>query len=313
MDELPLTQELGNNIMVWMAPKFAITTIKNRKSYLKSIFNKYRVLNTDTLRLIMKNVKHQHQRACISMINTYCYENNIPFNIIVPKIKKREQKLPSVLSPPEIKLMIESAPYPYNLCLRCIFNMGAGLRVSEIIKMQWDHIGWIDWLSNKDNYGIAKIKSGKGSKDRIVNIPKNLMNDLYSYAKEKDILNEFRVPTGGQIFTFEGNTKSYIKAQKELKELFEVNAELGKDKYLKISYDWFRYNIIKRHCEKALNKKIKVHTLRHSRATYLYEIENVPVEKIQVLLGHSSLNTTMLYTKIKPISVFELIKNTNEL
>jgi len=245
------------------------------------------------------------------MINRYCYDSNIMFHIIVPGIKAQAKKLPDILSPAEIKLMIESAPKPYDLAIRCIFNMGAGLRVSEIIKMNWSHIRWIDWLDNKDHYGVAIIKAGKGSKDRVVNIPKKLMQDLYDYAAEHNSLNEFRIPQGGSIFGFdEGKTE---KKQKEDNELKAYDLDKYKDHYLQSRYDWFRYHIVQKHCEKALGKRIKIHSLRHSRATYLYEVEKVPVEKIQVLLGHSSLNTTMLYTKINPLSTFKLLENTKEI
>ena len=309
MDELELTDELGSNIVNWMLSKYAITTINNRKNFLKSIFKKYNVLNQTTLRKIMKDIKYQHQRACLVMINKYCYDNNINFHLIIPSVKKQSNKLPDILSTAEIKLMIQSAPYPYNLAIRCIFNMGAGLRVSEIIKMQWDDISWVDWLETKDEYGVVKIKSGKGSKDRVVNIPKNLMNDLYKLAQERNLLNEFLIPTGGAIFYF--GCENMKKPYKD--DLRNLNLEFWKNEYVKSRYDWFRYNILKQCCEKALNKKIKIHSLRHSRSTYLYEVEHVPIEKIQILLGHSSINTTMIYTRINPRSVFELTKNVPEI
>jgi integrase len=246
------------------------------------------------------------------MINNYCYDNDIDFNIIIPSIKKQANKLPDILSPAEIKLMISAVTSPYDLAIRCIFNMGAGLRISEIIKFSWDHIRWIDWLSNQENYGVAIIKSGKGSKDRIVNIPKNLMKDLYAYAKEQDVLDEFRIPHGNAIFKFGSNTYSENRANK-MNKVLAYDKELGKFKTLKSRYNWFRYNILGKECEKALHKHIKIHSLRHSKATYLYEVEKVPIEKIQILLGHSSINTTMLYTKINPKSVFDMLKDTNEI
>jgi integrase len=305
MEELQLTDELGTNIINWMMPKYSLNSIRNRRAFLKALFKKYQVLNQENLRKIMKGIKHQQYRACLVMINDYCYENNIPFNLRIPSIKKQPQKLPETLSSEEIKLMIESAPKPYDLTLRCIFNMGAGLRVSEVIKLSWSHIKWVDWINNKDSYGVAQIKSGKGSKDRVVNIPSKLMNDLYDYAKQENVLNEFQIPVGAMIFPF-GSRALPLDVPKE-------NLEKWKFDYVEDKYSWFRYNIIQKCCEKALNKHIKVHSLRHSRATYLYEVEGVPVEKIQVLLGHNSLNTTMLYTRVNPRSVFELLKNTTEI
>lgn len=305
MDELALTDELGSNIVNWMLSKYAIGTINNRTAYLKRLFKKYKVLNQETLRKIMKQVKHQHQRACLVMINNYCYENNIPFFIRIPSIKKPAQKIPETLTDNEIKLMIESAPKPYDLAIRCLFNMGAGLRVSEVIKLCWDHINWIDWIHNQDNYGTAIIKSGKGSKDRVVNIPPKLMKDLYSYAKEKNNLNEFRIPTGLMIFPF-GNEELPIGVPSN-------EMDIWKQKYIDKKYDWFLYNIIQKHCEKALNKHIKIHSLRHSRATYLHEIEGLLIEEIQVLLGHSNIQTTLIYVKINPKRTFDKMKNTKEI
>ena len=305
MDELALTDELGSNIVNWMLSKYAIGTINNRATYLKRLFKKYKVLNQETLRKIMKQVKHQHQRACLVMINNYCYENNIPFFIRIPSIKKQAQKIPETLTDNEIKLMIESAPKPYDLAIRCLFNMGAGLRVSEVIKLCWDHINWIDWIHNQDNYGTAIIKSGKGSKDRVVNIPPKLMKDLYSYAKEKNNLNEFRIPTGLMIFPFGDEELPIGVPSNEM--------DIWKQKYIDKKYDWFLYNIIQKHCEKALNKHIKIHSLRHSRATYLHEIEGLLIEEIQVLLGHSNIQTTLIYVKINPKRTFDKMKNTKEI
>lgn len=308
MNQLILNKELFTNIYAWMTPRYSINTVKQYSNYMRTMFKKYGVLNHDTLKKINKTIKHQNQRAVLTLINDYCFYNNIDFELRLPKLKRKEVKLPNILSPSEVKLMIDAAPKPYDLAIRCIFNMGAGLRVSEIIKFSWKDIRWIDWLSNQDNYGVATIRAGKGSKDRVVNIPKNLMKDLYEYAKEQGVLNEFRVPNGSMIFEFGGMTEDGIYK----KELMANNINLWKNAYVSHCYNWFRYNIIQKHCEKALNKKIHIHWLRHSRATYLYEYEKVPIEKISILLGHSSFDTTMLYTKINPVSVFESIKDTKE-
>ena len=304
-----LGKELYNNLIVYMQPKYAMSTLRKRAIFLKTIFKKYKVLNTKTLKQMMSKFKYQHQRAAIVMINNYCYDSDIPFNIRVPSIKGQSKKLPDILNPDEIKLMIDSAPKPYNLVIRCLFNIGAGLRISEIIKMKWNDIRWLDWIKDKNSYGVAIIKSGKGSKDRIVNIPKKLMIDLYDYAKEQDLLNEFKIPFGGMMFPFGSDESNKLYK----KDLMKINMERWKEDYLRSRYDWFRYNILKKCCEKALNKKIKVHQLRHSRATYLHEVEKVPIEDLRLLLGHSSLNTTMIYTRINPRRVFDNLKETKEI
>ena len=54
---------------------------------------------------------------------------------------------------------------------------------------------------------------------------------------------------------------------------------------------------IKRIAKKAINKDIHFHTLRHSAATFWLS-QGMDIRQIQVLLGHSSLNTTMIYTHV---------------
>jgi len=54
---------------------------------------------------------------------------------------------------------------------------------------------------------------------------------------------------------------------------------------------------IKRTAIKAINKDIHFHTLRHSAATFWLS-QGMDMRQIQVLLGHSSLNTTMIYTHV---------------
>ncbi|MEA2036826.1 MAG: tyrosine-type recombinase/integrase [Nanoarchaeota archaeon] len=308
MDGLPLNNQLGYNIAAWMQNKYAITTQKQRISFLKKTFAEYPILNQENLKKIMKKVKYQHQRAALMMINNYCYDNDIPFNLKIPSVKKQADKLPTILSPAEIELMIKAVPKPYDLAIRCIFNFGAGLRISEIIKLSWDDIRWIDWLREQDSYGVVLIKSGKGMKDRVVNIPKNLMKDLYEYAKEQNVLNEFRVPTGRSIFEFGSLSQKTIKKMQGL----SPKDERLQVEYIQSKYNWFRYHILQKCCEKALNRKLKIHSLRHSRATYLHEYENVPIESLQILLGHKSLNTTMIYTKVNPRRVFDDLKETKE-
>lgn len=306
MEDLELSRELYYKIVDYAKARgYSSNTIKVYSHYLKRIIKKNKILNRDVLRKLLKKIKHQNQRAVLVLINDYCYYSNIDFRLVIPKIKSKPRPLPKILSIDEIMIMVESAPKPYNLMIRCIFNMGAGLRISEAIKLSWSHINWIDWLHDTSCYGVAIIKDSKGGKDRVQNIPRQLMQDLYDYAKELNILNEFSVPTGSMIF--ECGLKNFKP------DLFVNNMKKWKEDAVRHAYDWFRYNILKKHCEKALGHKINIHQLRHSRTTYLYEVENVPIERIQELLGHSDIKTTLIYTRLSIKDTFDMMKNTREI
>ena len=305
MESLELNRDLFFKIMDYANSKdYAKNTIKTYSHYLKRIIQKNKVLDQDVLRKLLKQMKHQNQRATLVLINDYCFYSGIDFKIVIPKIKSKPRSLSKFVSVEEVKVMIDSVPKPYDLMLRCIFNIGAGLRISESIKLSWNHINWVDWLKEK-GYGVCHIKDAKGGKDRVNNIPQNLMQDLYDYAKELKILNEFGIPTGSMIF--ECGLTNYKP------DLFINNREKWKEQALRHAYDWFRYNIVEKHCEKALGHKVNIHQLIHSKCTHLYEVEKLPIERIQKLRNHSDIKTTLIYTKVDIKDTFEMIKDSKEI
>ena len=108
---------------------------------------------------------------------------------------------------------------------------------------------------------IGWVRRGKGSKDRMFTLSPNLANELKEYIGKKE------------------NTKYIFSNEKPL-----TTRNIQKIvKHLRNKSD--------------IQKKITPHTLRHSFATHLLE-SGTDIRMIQALLGHSSLNTTQLYTHI---------------
>lgn len=111
--------------------------------------------------------------------------------------------------------------------------------------------------------GTAWVRSGKGAKDRATILSKELVKHLKEYIKkQQDINTTIFVGPKGPLTT--------------------RNIQLIVKKAAK------RANII---------KKVSPHTLRHSFATHLLE-EGTDTRVIQVLLGHSNIETTQIYTKV---------------
>lgn len=298
MDSLELSDELLIKIIDYMSAKgMSYNTKKTYYYTLKSIWDNHKVLDSDVSRKLLKKFKHQNQRAVLVLINRYCYSENIDFKINIPTLaRKRKQKTIKTISLDEIEIMIKSVPKPYDLMLKCIFKIGGGLRISEAIKLSWSHFFWADWLKNR-GLGAVLIKDSKGD-DRIIPVPKVLMEEIYKLAKERELTNEFGIPIGGIIFKTIKNYKP---------KLMTLDLERWKSEYIQASYKWFYYNILKKKCEPALGHPVKIHSLRHTRATQLYD-DDIPIEIIQQMLGHKEITTTMVYTQVSNKKVFEAME-----
>ncbi len=110
---------------------------------------------------------------------------------------------------------------------------------------------------------VVFIRQAKGKKDRTVMLPENLLKLLRNYFLEYN----------PNSYLFEGQKSPHYSASSVRKILRKSIEKMG------------------------ITKKVKVHTLRHSFATHLLE-NGTDVRIIQKLLGHSSLNTTMMYTQV---------------
>jgi len=85
------------------------------------------------------------------------------------RVPKREQKMPSVLSKDEIKLLIEKARNKKSkLAIKFLYS--TGLRVSEFVNLQKKDI--------ELNEKIGWVRAGKGKKDRLFILPESLLPEI---------------------------------------------------------------------------------------------------------------------------------------
>jgi len=141
----------------------------------------------------------------------------------------------------------------HNTMLKLCYGMG--LRLSEIINLKIEDI-------DSKNMQVF-IEKSKGKKDRYVNLPESVLEQL----------------------------RAYYKMYRPKKYLFE-----GQDggQYSKRSLQ----NVFKSALHKAgVNKNVGIHSLRHSYATHLLE-QGTDIRFIQELLGHKDLKTTLIYTDV---------------
>jgi len=169
--------------------------------------------------------------------------------------------LPVVLSRDEVARLIAAAPnLKYQTALSIAY--GTGLRVSEVIALK---------VSDIDSQRMTlRVEQGKGDKDRYAMLSPVLLERLRSWWRVAHAQGKM-LPNG---WLFPGLNPIDPLSTRQLNRAIHAAAEAAQ-----------------------IDKRVSMHTLRHSFATHLLE-QKVDIRLIQVLLGHKKLETTTIYTHV---------------
>lgn len=178
---------------------------------------------------------------------------------------KRAEKLPQVLSVEEMRSLLERIPAstPLELRDRAMLELAysCGLRCEEIVNLDQDSV----------DFEAEQLRVlGKGSKERILPVGEPAQRALERYRQK-----------GRRALATEPREQALFlsKSGRRLSNS-DVTRRLGL---------WSR--------EAALAAGISPHSLRHSFATHLLE-GGADLRTIQELLGHASISTTQVYTRV---------------
>lgn len=191
---------------------------------------------------------------------------------------KHEKKLPQILTPKEVELLLEQPDLNTSKGVRdrAMLELlyAAGIRVSELVALDIDDI----------NLELGFLICSKSSSNKR-NIP------IGKFAIS--ILNEY----------LSNHRRSFVK-DNNIKALF-LNYH-GK----RLTRQGF-WKIIKSYTKKMnLNKAITPHTLRHSFAVHLIE-NGADLKSVQEMLGHSDISTTQVYAKITKSTLRDVYNKTH--
>lgn len=208
---------------------------------------------------------------------------------------KRKEHMPVVLSIEEVRQIIFYMNGVYKLMLQMMY--GCGLRMSELLRLRIKDV----------DFGLQNlyIWDSKSQKDRIVPLPKSIVEDLKIHidgvrkVHHQDLENGY----GYTILPY-GLERKYPNAQKEFKwqYLFPMKSlskdpRSGKTMRHHILDKTFGRNITVATKKAKIEKKVSAHTFRHSYATHLLQ-KGIDIRTIQELLGHKDISTTMIYTHV---------------
>lgn len=225
------------------------------------------------------NYSHSSIARKISSLKSfykYLYDTSIlesnPFNKV--RVPKKSKHLPKVIQEKDMMNFFDvlyQSNSPIDQRNQLIFELlyGSGLRVSELVSIDLEDI--ID-------ASLLRVM-GKGKKERIVPISQKAQEILEKYVQE------------GRL--------DLVKKSSEKAALL-VNANGGRLTRRGITY------IIEQYIKKgAIYYHVSPHTFRHSFATHLLD-HGADIKLIQDLLGHSSLSTTQIYTKVSPAKLMKI-------
>ena len=215
-------------------------------------------------------------------------------NIQALRAKERKH-IPVVLTRQEVVKVISNLDGIYNLIVSMMY--GCGLRMNEVLNLRIKDI----------DFGFDKVYiwDSKSLKDRTLPLPLKLKSrlenqvDFVKRTHQKDLADGF-----GTVYMPYALERKYPYAKSETKWqfLFPMN-KVSKDPRSEIIR---RHHVhpktlgrnIKQSSQKAnLNKRVTSHIFRHSYATHLLQA-GIDLRSIQELLGHKSVETTMIYTHV---------------
>ena len=208
---------------------------------------------------------------------------------------RQKRRLPVVLSMKEIEKIFSVMSGANLLMAKLIY--GCGLRLHECLQIR---VKDIDFEQN-----MVIIRSGKGDKDRRTVLPEAIREELIThlnqvkalYEKDREAkLNGVQLPGALE--------RKYPNAGKEWawfwlfpSKSLSIDPQTGIVRRHHVYHDALQRAFKNAVMKTGITKQASVHTLRHSFATHLLE-KGYDIRTIQELLGHTNLQTTMIYTHV---------------
>jgi integron integrase len=207
----------------------------------------------------------------------------------------RRRRLPTVLSHAEVCCLLEKL-HGVSRLMACIIY-GGGLRLNECMRLRVQNIDF--------DHGTLVIRGAKGDKDRETVLPERLNDELKAHlAKVRRLWEQDRKRNIPGVQLPGALARKYPNASTEWIWFWvfpSVNLSIDPRSQITrrhhASGSMLQKSIRRAALDATLSKRVTVHTLRHSFATHLLESGH-DIRTIQQLLGHSNVQTTMIYTHV---------------
>jgi len=208
---------------------------------------------------------------------------------------RRPMRIPQVLSKEETMRLLSVMEGSTGLMSRILY--GTGLRIMELLRLRIKDLDF--------GRGQIFVRNGKGGKDRIVMLPQSLKVELERHMRRLRVLfEEDRRDALPGVWMPEALGVKYPKAALDWawqwvfpSKTLSVDPRSGIRRRHHVHERGIGRALATARIHAGIQKLVTPHTLRHCFATHLLEA-GTDIRTVQELLGHQSVETTMIYTHI---------------